>query len=64
MYRAVAEEDAIGIQCKRLLCGEASWHDSDPAAKGCKPPQNIVLDAKIICHHLAPPKAWLSHDAA
>ena len=51
-YRAIGEEDAIWVHLQDLAGGVVSRHHCQPAAERGQPPQNVVLDAKVICHNL------------
>ena len=51
-YRPIAEEDSIGVQSHGLVCWVTGRDNSDLATKRGKPPQDVVLDAKVICDYL------------
>ena len=51
-YGPIAEEDAIGFEGQHFLCRVVCWDNGYFAAKGCQPPQDVLLDAEIICNHL------------
>ena len=51
-YRAVAEEDAVRVQLHDLLGGVVGGDHRQLAPLGRQPPQDVVLDAEVVCHHL------------
>jgi hypothetical protein len=51
-YRAIAEEDTIWVEFHDLLCWVVCRNHSDLTAQGCETAQDVVLDAKIVRHHL------------
>ena len=51
-HRAVRQEDAIRIHLQDFAGGVVSWDDRDLAPKRGKPPQDVVLDPKVVCHNL------------
>ena len=51
-HRAVAEEDAVRRQLKYLLSGIARGNNGDAAVVRRQAAHDVVLDAKVVRHHL------------
>ena len=58
-YRAIGEEDAVWVHFQDLAGWVVSRYHSEAAAKGCQPPENVVLDAIVVRHNLQDKKTLL-----
>ena len=51
---AVGEKDAVGLEREHVLRGGQRRHHRHAAARLHQPPQDVVLDAEIVGHHVVP----------
>lgn len=52
VYRAVGEEDAVGVHLQDLGGRVVGGDDRQAAVEARQPPQDVVLDAKVVRHNL------------
>lgn len=51
-HGSVGEEDAVWVHVQHFAGRIVGRHHRQPAAERRQPPQNVVLDAKVIRHNL------------